>query len=304
MPTPAAAPTPGAPEALLTVPTEVCGTVKAWTPPTTSQAGSITIGSKSHVVDPGTNHGATGFVVKTGTAMCVFGGLDGQTAASHGATVIDAPSCGAVLAFTAATASTAGSLTLLHFASLTLPIPARVDLGTPRLGVRRCVTVGVTESGDAEVRDLAAPSILDMESNLWCGAIGSYAAGSSISIGSKRWEMAAGTAYDTAGPNGPDRTSSGKPMCLTAALDDQGRITRYLTSEMPTTESGLVTSYTSATAASTSTLVFSYKYVRTIAVGVELTDVTVGAHTCVKRGLDPAGDEVITGSTDCGAVGL
>ena len=31
-------------------------------------------------------------------------------------------------------------------------------------------------------------------------------------------------------------------MCLTAALDDQGRITRYLTSDMPPGESGIVTS--------------------------------------------------------------
>src|SRR5258707_12513154 len=99
-----------------------------------------------------------------------------------------------------------------------------------------------------------------MESSLWCGAVGSYAAGSGIGIGSKQWQMAAGVAYDTAGPNPPDRTSVGKPTCLTAALDDQSRITRYLTSDMPQGESGMVTSYQPPTATASGTLVYSYKY--------------------------------------------
>jgi len=299
---PAAAPTPSAPAVLLRAPTEACGAVKAWTPPTSTQAGSITLGSTSHTVNAGTNHGATGFVVKPGSDMCLFGGLDGQTSISHGATVIESPFCGAVLAFTPATASLAGSVTLLHFAAISLPVPAGIDLGTPRLGVRRCVSVGTTSTGDAAVRGRAAPSILDMEQGLWCGAVASYAAGSSIAIGSKRWEMAAGTAYDTVGPNGPDRTAGGKPMCLTAALDDAGRITRYLTSEMPTGETGLVTSYSPATAASTGTLVFSYKYVRTIAAGVVLDGVELGKRICVKRGLNASGDGVITGSAVCEGV--
>ncbi|HEV2249247.1 MAG TPA: hypothetical protein VGT60_01935 [Candidatus Limnocylindria bacterium] len=303
-PGPTVAPTPAAPAALLLAPTEACGTVRAWTAPTPTQAGSLTIGSATHTVNAGTNHGATGVTVKAGVDRCLFGGLDGQPQPYHGATPIDSPFCGAVLALRAATASAAGSLTLLHFASITLPIAPRVDLGTPRLGVRRCITVGVTERGDAEARGRAAPSILDLESNLWCGSVGSYAAGSSISIGSRRWEMAAGTAYDTAGPNGPDRTSSGKPMCLTAALDDAGRITRYLTSEMPPGETGLVTGYTPATGTARGTLVFYYAYVRVIAAGASLTDVKVGSRTCVKFGLDPSGDRVITGSAECGGVGL
>lgn len=299
-----AAATPAAPAALLQAPTEACGTVKAWTPPTAAQAGSVTLGSKSHTVNAGTNHGATGFVVKAGTDMCLFGGLDGQTAVSHGATVIDSPFCGAVLAFTASTASTPGSLTLLHFASAALAIPRGVDLGTPRLGVKRCVTVGTNAAGDAEARGRAAASILDMEISLWCGAVKTYAAGSSIAIGSHRWEMAGTVPYDTAGPNGPDRTVGGKPICLTAALDDQGRITRYLTSEMPAQEGGVVTTVVPATTTATGTLVFSYKYVRVIAAGATLEGIESGKHGCVKLGLDAAGDGVITGSAECGGVGF
>ena len=298
------APTPTAPAALLRAPTEACGTVKAWTPPTATQAGSITLGSKTYSVNAGTSHGATGFVVKTGIDMCLFGGLDGQTGVSHGATVIDSPFCGAVLAFTTATASAAGSLTLLHFASATLAIPTGVDLGTPPLGVRRCVTVGTTASGDAEAQARAAPSILEMQISLWCGAVQSYAAGSSIVLGSRRWEMAGTVPYDTAGPNGPDRTTGGKPMCLTAALDDQGRITRYLTNEMPAQEGGIVTTVVPATATAAGTLVFSYKYVRVIAAGATLDGVEVGKHVCLKIGLDASGDGVITGSAECGGVGF
>ena len=128
-PTPAATST--APAALMRAPLEACGTVTAWMPPTATRAGSVTIGSTTHGVNAGTNHGATGFVVKTGTDMCLFGGLDGQTAQYHGATVIDSPFCGAVLALTPA-AKAVGSITLLHFAAVTLGIPPGMDLGTPR----------------------------------------------------------------------------------------------------------------------------------------------------------------------------
>lgn len=305
---PAAAPTPiptaTATAALMLAPLEACGTIKAWTAPTATQPGSITIGSQAYSVNAGTNHGATGFAVKTGTDMCLFGGLNGQTAASHGATVIDSPFCGAVLAFTPASTSTPGSLTLLHFAAVTLAIPTGVDLGTPRLGIRRCVTTGTTASGDLEVRSRAAPSILDMEISLWCGSVKSYATGSSIALGSRHWDMAGTVPYDTAGPNGPDRTTGGKPMCLTAALDDQGRITRYLTSEMPSGEGGTVTTLIPATTTMPGTLVFSYKYVRVIAAGTTLDGIEAGKHGCVKLGLDAAGDGVITGSAECGGVGF
>jgi len=277
-PTPAATST--APAALMRAPLEACGTVTAWMPPT-----------------------VTGFVVKTGTDMCLFGGLDGQTAQYHGATVIDSPFCGAVLALTPA-AKAVGSITLLHFAAVTLGIPPGMDLGTPRLGMRRCVSVGVSPAGDAVVRGRATPSLLDMDLDLGCGAVKSYATGSAIAIGSRRWEMAAGTAYDTAGPNGADRTTAGTPMCLAAALDDQGRITRYLTNEMPPQEGGTVTTYLPPTASAPGTLVFSYRHVRAVAVGAALEGVVVGTSACVTLGLDPAGDRVVTGSVACGGVGF
>jgi len=303
-PVPTPAPTPTAPAVLLQAPIEACGTVKAWTAPTATQAGSITLGSRTYSVNAGTSHGATGLVVKGATDMCLFGGLDGQTAVSHGAVTIDSPFCGAVLAFTPATATGAGSITLLHFANATLPIAAGADLGAPTLGVRRCVTVATTSTGDAVARGRAPASILDMESSLWCGQVTRYATAASgqsgeIVIGSKRWLIGAGTAYESAGPNPPDQTSPGRPTCLTAALDDAGRITRYLTSDMPTGETGLVTSYTPPTATSNGTLVFSYKYVRAVAQGAQLDGVELGKRVCVKQALDPAGDRVATATVTC-----
>jgi hypothetical protein len=304
---PAAAPTPiptaTAPAALMQAPLEACGTVKAWTAPTATQPGSITIGSQTHTVNAGTNHGATGFVVAAGQDLCLFGGLDGQTQPYHGATRIDSPFCGAVLGFTPATATSSGSVTILHFAAATLTIAPATDLGTPPLGTKRCVTIAMTAAGDAVVHGRTTPEISEMDIDLGCGTVKSYVVGSQIVIGSKRWEMVGGIAYDTAGPNGPDRTTDGKPMCLIAALDDHGRITRYLTNDMPPAEGGLVTGYTAATAGASGTLVFSYKYVRTIAPRTSL-DLTVGAYACVTRGLDAAGDGVITGSVACGGVGF
>ena len=91
-------------------------------------------------------------------------------------------------------------------------------------------------------------------------------------------------------------------MCLTAALDDQGRITRYLTSDMPPGESGTVTSYQPPTATAPGTLVYSYKYVRSIAAGATLEGIAIGKTACVKLGLDASGDAAITATTVCEGV--
>ena len=143
-----------------------------------------------------------------------------------------------------------------------------------------------------------------MESSLWCGLVTRYAPGNAtqsgeIVIGSKRWLIGTGIAYESAGPNPPDHTTRGAPTCLTAAIDDAGRIQRYLTSDMPAIEGGLVTSYTPPTATQIGTLVFSYKYVRTVAAGAQLDDVELGRHVCVKQALDLAGDRVITATMTC-----
>lgn len=297
---PTASPSPsGPPSPLSRAPLEACGTVKAWTAPTDSQPGSITFGTQTHSVNAGTRHGQTGFTPTVGRDMCLFGGLDGQTATSHGATTVESPFCGAVLAFTPATAATAGSIVVLHFAAATLAVPAGIDLGRPPSGARRCLTVGVDAAGDPLARGPAGPSILDMELDLWCGSVKTYAAGSVIAIGSKRWDMAAGAAYQSAAVNPPDRTEPGKPTCLTAAIDDSGLITRYTTKDMPTQEGGTVTSYTAPTATAPGTLVFSYKFVRAVAAGASLSGMEPGTHVCVKDGLDAAGDRVVTAAIDC-----
>lgn len=301
---PAAAPlasaAPSAPPSPLSLaPIEACGTVKAWIAPTDTQVGSIAIGTRTYSVNVGTRHGQTGFTPTVGKDMCLFGGLDGQTAASHGATVIESPFCGAVLAFSAPTASAAGSIAVLQFAAATLAVPPGVDLGRPPPGARRCFTVGVDAAGDAVVRGRAGPSILDLDLDLWCGTVKTYAAGSAIAIGSKRWAMAPGAAYQTAAVNPPDRTEPGKPTCLTAAIDDSGRITRYRTNDMPAQESGLVTSYNAPTATTPGTLVFSYKYVRFVAPATTLVGLQPGKHACVREGLDAAGDRVVTAVIDC-----
>src|SRR5258708_37739636 len=148
-----------------------------------------------------------------------------------------------------------------------------------------------------------------MESALWCGQVIRSATAAvgrpgEIAIGSKSWLIGDGTAYESAGPNPPDRTNVGKPTCLTAAIDDAGRITRYLTSDMPQQEGGIVTTYTPPTTTAPGTLVFSYKYVRMVAAGIVLEGVELGRNTCVKLGLDAAGDRIVSGGVACGGVGV
>jgi hypothetical protein len=303
-PSPTVAPTPTAPAVLLQAPLEACGTVRAWTAPTATEPGSITLGSRTHSVNAGTSHGSTGFTVKPGTDMCLFGGLDGQTAASVGATPIDSPFCGAVLAFTPASAAAAGSVTVLHFAAATLTVPAGIDLGTPPLGVRRCYTVATDTAGGAIVKERVRGSVLEMDLSLWCGTVKTYRSATAtvpgaLGIGSKSWLIGGGVAHESAYPKyRGDQTTMGEPTCLAGAIDDTGRLDRYLTSAMPDTEGGRVTSYLPATADRQGTLVFSYRYVRPIAPGVTL-EAKPGTYVCVTQGLDPSGDRVVTGSIPC-----
>ena len=273
--------------------------MKAWTPPTATQTGSIILGTHSHSVNAGTGHGQTGFTPTVGKDMCLFGGLDGQTAASHGAGPVESPFCGAVLAFVAATPSATGSVTVLHFAAATLSVPSGVDLGRPPAGARRCFTVGVDAAGNSLVRGAANPSILDLESQLWCGAVKTYVPGRVIAIGSRRWDMAPGAGFQSAAVNPPERTEAGKPTCLTAAIDDRGQVTRYRTDDMPLLESGVVTSYTAPTATARGILVFSYKYVRAVAPTTTAYALALGMRVCVTHALDDSGDRVVTGIIDC-----
>lgn len=308
VPLPAAAPTPAptptAPVALAGAPLEACGRLTRWIPPTATGAGSVTIGSATHSVDPGAAHRETGFEPAVGVDLCLFGGLDGQTAVSVGAGPIESPFCGPVVAFTPPFAATAGSVTILHFAAATLRIPPGVDIGTPPLGARRCFSVATDTAGDATVRARVIGSAVEMDLPLWCGTVTAYRPATAteagtLGVGSKTWLIAAGIAHDSAYPKyRGDQTKTGEPMCLAGAVDDAGRLIRYFTSGMPDKEGGRVTSYIPATADRQGTLVLSYRYLRAVARGATL-DARPGAYACVRYGLDATGDRVATGTLPC-----
>ncbi len=297
-------PSPSSTPAAATGPIEACGTVRAWAPPSETAAGSVTLGTRTYTVGAGTRHGATGFVPTVGQDMCLFGGLDGDSAVSHGATALDRPFCGKLVAFTGPAAQQPGSLTLLHFAFATLPIPPGTDLGTPLVGARRCFDVAVDAAGDPSVMARRSDPRFELET-LWCGRVTAYGPATAtepgrLTIGTRSWSIAPGIAHDTEYPKyRGDQTELGQARCLTGAVDDAGRLVRYLTSEMPSREGGLVTAYTPATADRPGALTFSLRYERIVAAGAALEGVKLGAQLCVAEDLDAGGDRVVTGTFVC-----
>jgi hypothetical protein len=135
-------------------PVSVCGTVTAYTLATATTAGSITIGGQTYGIAPGiTLSGAGLLTITANPALCLQATLNGAgqiSSGSLGVTLGGTPTvnvCGVVTAFTAATATLGGSITV---ASNTLVIAAGtvfVGATQPTVGSGVCLSLVVDSSG-------------------------------------------------------------------------------------------------------------------------------------------------------------
>lgn len=135
-------------------PVSVCGTVTAYTLSTATVPGSITIGGQTYGIAPGVTLSGAGLLAITANpTLCLQATLNGAgqiSTGSLGLTLGGTPSvnvCGVVTAYTPATATVGGSITV---ASNTLVIAAGttfVGTSQPTVGSGVCLTLVVNSSG-------------------------------------------------------------------------------------------------------------------------------------------------------------
>lgn len=135
-------------------PVSVCGTVTAYTLSTATTAGSITIGGQTYGIAPGVTLSGAGLLTITANpTLCLQATLNGAgqiSSGTLGVTLNGTPSvnvCGLVTAYTPATATAGGSITV---ASNTLVIAAGstfVGATQPTVGSALCLSLVVNSSG-------------------------------------------------------------------------------------------------------------------------------------------------------------
>jgi len=140
----------------------VCGNVTSYTAPTATTEGSIGIGTTTFVLRAGSIHsGNTPPPVAVGSVTCVDGRRDASGAfTSFGIAFITMPQiCGPVTAFTPASATGRGSITIATGQiSPTLPVRAGVSLSSAQTTGSQCFQWAVSSAdGNAEVVSYVGP---------------------------------------------------------------------------------------------------------------------------------------------------
>lgn len=128
-----------------------CGRVNAYTAPTDTTAGSITIGTRTFVANAGSLPKPPP-PIAVGAVLCLTGELDASgaftalTASTFGEEV-----CGAVVSSTPALASAGGTLTIRTNAVWTLPVRAGTTFTSAQLTGIQCFRYELNAEGNAEV---------------------------------------------------------------------------------------------------------------------------------------------------------
>jgi|GEM_PF-1966369 len=289
--------------------TTLCGVVTAFTAATASAPGSISIGGVTIPIAPGTVLSGTGLIT-VGTNLCLNVTLNssGQINASTsiiGGTCTSAGLCGKVTAFTAATASVPGSITI---AGTTLQIAAGVNLtgqGSLSVGVNACLNATVNA-----LDQIILPSSVIVtggtSANL-CGLVTAFTAATatlpgSVTVGGTTLTILPNTAL-----SGQAALNLGANVCLSANLNASGQVTGsgsvVINPCAAATEiCGVVSAFTPATAAATGSITIGDTTL-TIAIGVTLNGqnlIAVGSTIClipVFAGPSGGGQQLGPGST-------
>lgn len=128
-----------------------CGRVTAFTAPTGTSDGSIAIGTMTFVARAGSLPNPPP-PIAVGTTLCLTGQMDASgaftslTASTFGDTV-----CGTVVAFSAPSATAAGTLTIRTNAEWTLPVRAGTTLNAAQTTGSQCFTFALNAQGNAEI---------------------------------------------------------------------------------------------------------------------------------------------------------
>ncbi|HEX6509620.1 MAG TPA: hypothetical protein VF221_18480 [Chloroflexota bacterium] len=212
-----------------TTPVSVCGTLSAYTAPTASSAGSIMLNGQTYLIALGTAVGGSGALV-TGGTYCLTGSLNagGQLISGTITAVVLGPVnvCGVVTAYTLATSTNAGSITIggQSYAiapGVTLTGSALLSSGpNPTL----CLQAGLGTSGQISSGSLSTSTVGGASTQNVCGAVTAYTpasstAGGSITVGGNTFSILAGAVFV-----GAAQPAVGTSVCLTLTLNSSNAI--------------------------------------------------------------------------------
>lgn len=257
---------------------DVCGTVSAYVPATILTPGAITIGGIPFVISAGTTLSSS---VQAGANLC-FGltiDLSGRItdATVTGNVTSTVTICGTVTAYVAATASSAGSLTIagqVFTLAVGSNLPASVDVGANLCLDLTLNAFGQVLGGSAQANVTTTVTI--------CGTVTTYVEATLNSTGSLR---IAGRLFTLAqGSNLPASVDVGADLCLDLTLNALAQVQDGSAQANVTTMvtiCGTVTAYTEATLNSTGSLRIAGRLF-TLALGSDLpASVDVGADLCL-----------------------
>ena len=197
---------------------KVCGEVAAYTPATALLPGALTVGATPFLVAAGTTLGSS---VAVGANLCfdltlgLGGGITGATVVAN---VSSTPSvCGSVTAFTAATTTATGALTIngvTFVIAVGAALPAVVSAGADL-----CLRLTLNGLGQVlgATAQANATSTLDI-----CGVVDAYAAAGSTSAGTLT--IAGQTFAIAAGTTMPASVNAGADLCMRLTLNGIGQV--------------------------------------------------------------------------------
>lgn len=290
------------------IPIEVCGTLTALVP-AGQASGSVTVGTRTYGVAPGTPLGNGGVVVAVGRSLCITAGMDTATGNLVSYLAFPPPPSGRLCGNVLGSAAAAGLVRLrADFGDTELLIPPGIDAGVLPRDARVCFLIGIDPAGDAFARarsTVDAPN--DRQRVSLCGRVNAYvpATASSagrVAIGSRAYSIEPGSRYagDPAGERS-DRTIVGSAMCLSGTIGDAGGLREYLTRTMDSAIGGNTFAYTPPSATDPGLLVISAvsRFPLKIPAGAGFrVDLSRGEH-CFAIAVDASGDAAIDRVIEC-----
>jgi hypothetical protein len=134
-----------------------CGTVTAYTAPSATAAGSVSLGTSTFVLLRGSGP-TSGNGLSVGSSLCVIGDQDAAGAFIQFSVAPMGPGfCGVVAAHTPASATAAGSIAFATKPPVTVPVVAGVTFSAAQVSGDQCFRVVPDAQGTAQVTAYSGP---------------------------------------------------------------------------------------------------------------------------------------------------
>lgn len=294
----------------------VCGEVMAYTPASATSDGSVTLGTRTFVLRAGAQAGAEQNArnIARPNFICLEGVRDASGAfTEYLAWPPPFPFCGTARMYDPPSGTARGRVVLEARAKYELPVTAPLTL---TVGERACVHLALdlsTRDGVVDRREQRFEHIVAKVAGI-CGLVSQWTAAEpvagramlvhreagSITIGTRRYAIAAGTEYSLV--NAPPR--GGSSTCLSGSLGAAGALVEYAAPPgIPGCTGGAIAEYRAPTAAADGLIRLgaglwltpeSYRFA--IPAGTAMpADVTSGRY-CFVLAVGPTGDAIVTGA--------